>query len=400
MSNGFLSLKNNSNVIIGKETSFTSEVSAGDFIFIEAGGVGYTLPVDSIESDTELTTLRKYTGPTVEDIAWVHIPRKSQNMIYAKTIEQMAEISRHHLSSERNWNQLLTVNGDVTIKNANGSEFTGPSWPKIAEIAENADLEVTAQIGEQVRTDAAQVSEDKNAAAESARQAAESAEKASVSEQGASDAAISAQASAEQAVSSEQSASDSAEKANEDADRAEAAANRAETGLPPAKEIWEALGVNEGTQSALNKPELDPLDFKAVPLAPDSEGHYTYTTVVPEYTPLGARKTLARGESDALSIDWSTMAFEAGKSYAINKSSKNDPLELLAKKSSAAWSVTCLSASYEHSTFNGALLIVKENWGAEGSVHLLYRFWDTSVPGNVNWMMGSIPMLNYQLYKP
>lgn len=64
MSAGTLTLTNNSALVSGAGTSFTTEVAAGDFIVVTVGGIPYTLPVKSVESGTALTLVSNYTGPT------------------------------------------------------------------------------------------------------------------------------------------------------------------------------------------------------------------------------------------------------------------------------------------------------------------------------------------------
>ena len=53
MSAGTLTLTNNSDLVSGVGTSFSTELTAGDFVVATVGGVTYTLPVKSVEGDTE-----------------------------------------------------------------------------------------------------------------------------------------------------------------------------------------------------------------------------------------------------------------------------------------------------------------------------------------------------------
>ena len=137
MSAGTITLENNSNAVAGIDTSFTTELAAGDFIVVTTGGVTYTLPVKSIESDTALTLARNYNGPAVTAGAWTAMPRDTLNRISAQIAADTAYIIRQRVLEVDNWYQLLEVNGDVTIKMADGSSYTGPSWLKLIDAMNN-----------------------------------------------------------------------------------------------------------------------------------------------------------------------------------------------------------------------------------------------------------------------
>ncbi|EOU4670173.1 phage tail protein, partial [Escherichia coli] len=55
MSVGTITLTNGSAVVSGAGTSFATELAGGDFIVSTVGGVPYTLPVKSVESNAQLT---------------------------------------------------------------------------------------------------------------------------------------------------------------------------------------------------------------------------------------------------------------------------------------------------------------------------------------------------------
>ncbi|MGS7189295.1 phage tail protein [Enterobacter cloacae subsp. dissolvens] len=128
MANGTINLVNNSTALTGVGSKFLTEVTPGDFIYAEVGTVPYTLPVDKVNSDTSITLLRKFTGPTINGIAWTLIPRRAQNSIASALADQVAEAIRLSLNNENNWQKLLTENGNVTITRPDGSTYTGPSW--------------------------------------------------------------------------------------------------------------------------------------------------------------------------------------------------------------------------------------------------------------------------------
>ena len=80
MSAGTLTLTNNSATVTGNGTTFTTELAAGDFIVVTVGGVPYTLPVKTVNSNTSLTLVSNYTGPTQSGAAWsaVKLPDGSE----------------------------------------------------------------------------------------------------------------------------------------------------------------------------------------------------------------------------------------------------------------------------------------------------------------------------------
>ena len=48
---------------------------------IMMGGVPYTLPVKTVDSDTQLTLVSNFTGPTQSGAAWSAVPRVALNMV-------------------------------------------------------------------------------------------------------------------------------------------------------------------------------------------------------------------------------------------------------------------------------------------------------------------------------
>ncbi|HHW4013902.1 TPA: phage tail protein, partial [Citrobacter freundii] len=75
MSAGTITLTNKSAVVSGNGTSFTTEVAAGDFIVVTVGGIPYTLPVNTVNSNTSATLVSNFTGPTQSGAAWYAVPR-------------------------------------------------------------------------------------------------------------------------------------------------------------------------------------------------------------------------------------------------------------------------------------------------------------------------------------
>lgn len=133
MAEGTINLVNNSTTLTGVGTDFASKVTPGDFIYVEVATVPYTLPVDVVNSDSSITLLRKFTGPTTSGLVWVHIPRRAQNAVYSALVDQVSQALLQALTNEDNWQQLLTGKGDVTISRPDGSTYTGPSWISILD---------------------------------------------------------------------------------------------------------------------------------------------------------------------------------------------------------------------------------------------------------------------------
>ena len=133
MSAGTLSLTNNSFAVAGNGTSFTTELSAGDFVVVTVGGVPYTLPVNSVNSDTSLTLVSNYTGPTQSGAAWSAVPRVALNMVTAALVAQSAEALRGLNYDKQNWQQVYSSAGNISVKLSDGSSFNGPSWKYLAD---------------------------------------------------------------------------------------------------------------------------------------------------------------------------------------------------------------------------------------------------------------------------
>ncbi|MBA7760021.1 tail fiber domain-containing protein [Citrobacter sp. RHBSTW-00678] len=128
MSAGTLTLTNNSALVSGTGTTFSTELSAGDFIVVTVGGVPYTLPVKSVESGTALTLVSNFTGPTQSGAAWSAVPRVALNMVTAALVTQSAEALRGLNYDKQNWQQVFSNSGNITVKLPDGTTFTGPSW--------------------------------------------------------------------------------------------------------------------------------------------------------------------------------------------------------------------------------------------------------------------------------
>lgn len=128
MSAGTLTLTNNSAAVAGSGTAFTTELAAGDFIVVTVGGIPYTLPVKTIESNTALTLVSNFTGPTQSGAAWSAVPRVALNMVTTALVTQSAEALRGLNYDKQNWQQVFSGIGTITVRLPDGSTFTGPAW--------------------------------------------------------------------------------------------------------------------------------------------------------------------------------------------------------------------------------------------------------------------------------
>ncbi|HCK7246864.1 TPA: tail fiber domain-containing protein, partial [Enterobacter hormaechei] len=128
MSAGTLTLTNNSAAVTGSGTAFTTELAVGDFIVVTVGGIPYTLAIKTVNSNTSLTLVSNYTGPTQGGAAWYAVPRVAMNLVTAALVAQSAEALRGLNYDKQNWQRLFSASSNITVTLPDGSSFTGPSW--------------------------------------------------------------------------------------------------------------------------------------------------------------------------------------------------------------------------------------------------------------------------------
>lgn len=133
MSSGTLTLTNNSDAVAGSGTTFTTELAAGDFIVVTVGGISYTLPAKAVGSNTALTLVSKYTGPTQAGVAWYAVPRVAMNLVTAALVTQSAEALRGLNYDKQNWQQVFSASGTITVKLPDGTTYPGPSWKYLSD---------------------------------------------------------------------------------------------------------------------------------------------------------------------------------------------------------------------------------------------------------------------------
>lgn len=172
MSAGTITLTNGSDAVTGTGTTFTTDLVAGDFVVATVGGITYTLPVKAVGSDTALTLIKKYTGPTQGNAAWNAVPRAIQNQVTAELVVQSTEYLRSLNYDKANWQAVFSASGDITVILPDGSTFTGPSWKKISDLLEGIDPVALQALADQINASAQQVAADRLSVDSSAQQVA------------------------------------------------------------------------------------------------------------------------------------------------------------------------------------------------------------------------------------
>ena len=253
MSAGTLTLNNDSPVVGGTGTTFTTELVAGDFIVVVVGGVTYTLPVLEVNSNTRLTLVSNYTGPRQTAVAWSAVPRATQNMITAALVAQTTEALRGLNYDKSNWQAVFSASGDITVMLPDGSTFTGPSWKSLIDILKNIDIDAVQQLADQVRADARQVGLDKQAA-EAAASSANSDASAAAS---ANSTAQTAKQDAETAAGTATDKATESKNAAEDAQTAKAAAEQAAATVHPENLLQNANNLDDLTDKPAARKHLD-----------------------------------------------------------------------------------------------------------------------------------------------
>lgn len=152
MSAGTITLTNGSAIVGGTGTSFATELAAGDFIVSTVGGVDYTLPVKTVDGNTQVTLVSNFTGPTQAGAAWSAVPRVALNMVTAALVAQSAEALRGLNYDKQNWQSIFSGNGNVTVTLPDGTKWTGPAWNSITttlsgKAAKGANDDITSLSG-------------------------------------------------------------------------------------------------------------------------------------------------------------------------------------------------------------------------------------------------------------
>ena len=138
MSAGTLKLTSNSTAVVGTSTLFTTDLKPGDFITATIGGVLYTLPVDTVTSNTAATLVSPFTGPTTTGAAWAAVPRKVLSQVTADLVAQTTAAMRGMNNDKANWQSFYSAAGDINITLPDGTKVPGPSWAKMAGLVSSS----------------------------------------------------------------------------------------------------------------------------------------------------------------------------------------------------------------------------------------------------------------------
>lgn len=218
MSVGTLSVTNGSVSVTGTDTTFLTDLNSGDFVLFVIGGTTYTYPIISVESDTSLTLVDEFEGPTTEGVSYSAVPAGEMVSVPMQLIYQTTRALRGLNSDKDNWQQVFSSNDEITITLPDGSVFTGPSWGEVSRGIDATNLDAANQIADRMEAAETSVKESADAASASESAAAESATNAATSEANAADSASQAADSlskiGDSVVAAAQSASDAADSAS------------------------------------------------------------------------------------------------------------------------------------------------------------------------------------------
>jgi hypothetical protein len=131
MATGTLTVYQNSETVNGTGTSFITDAAPGGFMVFRAGGVDYTLPVQTVVSNTQLKLVSPFRGIQASGLTWDYIPQRAMSQVTAALVTQSAEAMRGMNLDKQNWQQLFSGTGTITVKLPDGSTFTGPAWSGI-----------------------------------------------------------------------------------------------------------------------------------------------------------------------------------------------------------------------------------------------------------------------------
>jgi len=132
MAAGTIALTNNSATVNGNGTSFTSELKAGDFVYVNVGGAPYTLVAANVTSDTQLTLAVAFDGPTTSGLAWNAVPASLRVAITQKILNDFASVARGRILDFQNWQKIYSDEQSVDVIRPDRTTFTGPSWGYMA----------------------------------------------------------------------------------------------------------------------------------------------------------------------------------------------------------------------------------------------------------------------------
>ena len=138
MAAGTLSVTNNSKAVVGVGTTFTA-FTAGDFLTLVVGQVPYTVAIASVESDTALTLVLPFDGPTAAGLAWDGVKRDTMSLATMGVTVQAQKALRLMLADENNWRAIFGDEEEVTVTLPNGQVMQGMSWGYLSQLMKQID---------------------------------------------------------------------------------------------------------------------------------------------------------------------------------------------------------------------------------------------------------------------
>lgn len=138
MAAGTLSVTNNSKAVVGVGTTFTA-FNAGDFLTLVVGQVPYTVAIASIESDTSLTLVLPFDGPTATGLAWDGVKRDTMSLATMGVTVQAQKALRLLIADENNWRAIFGDAEEVTVTLPNGQVMQGMSWGYLSQLMKQID---------------------------------------------------------------------------------------------------------------------------------------------------------------------------------------------------------------------------------------------------------------------
>ena len=138
MAAGTLSVTNNSKAVVGVGTTFTA-FTAGDFLSLVVGQVPYTVAIASVESDTALTLVLPFDGPTATDLAWDGVKRDTMSLATMGVTVQAQKALRLMIADENNWRAIFGDAEEITVALPNGQVMQGLSWGYLSQLMKQID---------------------------------------------------------------------------------------------------------------------------------------------------------------------------------------------------------------------------------------------------------------------
>lgn len=138
MAAGTLSVTNNSKAVVGVGTTFTA-FTAGDFLSLVVGQVPYTVAIASVESDTALTLVLPFDGPTASGLAWDGVKRDTMSLATMGVTVQAQKALRLMIADENNWRAIFGDQEEITVTLPNGQVMQGMSWGYLSQLLKEVD---------------------------------------------------------------------------------------------------------------------------------------------------------------------------------------------------------------------------------------------------------------------